>query len=340
VAERIALFVVRGFFLLVSAGLGIYAHSIKTGERPGTDATSYIVVACALALAVIVVEVFSARTRVSAVASVTFGLVLGLLLSLLFRPVALLVLEAVGSERDEEVLRFVNLVMTVLLCYFSVTLFLHMRGRYKFLIPFVEFRKEVKEHRPLILDTSMLVDGRIGDLLASGLIKCRVLAPRFVVEELHALADSAEKVKRERGRQGLEILDALRRRGLVEVIPATAASGQVDVAILDLAQSLGGWVLTTDATLKARAKAEDAEIVNVNEVAEALRLKLVPGECLSVAVLRRGDAEGQGVGFLPDGTMVVIEGGRDAVGRTVSAEVTGTIRTSAGRLVFAKLVDT
>ena len=248
-------------------------------------------------------------------------------------------MEALGTEQEGGSIKFVHLVVTVLLCYFGVTLLLHSHGRFKFIIPFVEFRKEVKEHRPVLLDTSVLVDGRIAELLGSGIIKCRVLVPRFVVEELHALSDSSDKVKRERGRRGLELLDRLRREGDTELVPAMAPPGQADVALLELSLSLGAWVLTTDKTLGTRGKVQDAEVVNLNDVADALRIQAVPGQELTVSVIRKGEEEHQGVGFLPDGTMVVVEGGEEAIGKTVRAEVTGTIRTSAGRIVFAKLAE-
>ncbi len=342
-AERITLYITRAFFLLVCAGLGLYAYSAKHGFESTVQAAPYLLGACGVAVVIILVEIISSRTRLSTVSSIAFGLVLGLALSILFRPVIVLVLEAFGADMTEpgaeDSERFINLATTTVLCYFSVTLLLHTHGRFKFVVPFVEFRKEVKEHRPVLLDTSILVDGRIADLLTSGIIKCRVLVPRFVVEELHALADSSDKVKRERGRRGLDLLNRLRTASEIELVPAQVSAGQVDVAILELALSLGGWVLTTDATLGVRGKVQNAEVVNLNDVADALRMLAVPGQTLRVEVLRKGEEEGQGVGFLPDGTMVVVEGGRRAIGKTVNAEVTGTIRTSAGRIVFARLVE-
>jgi len=340
VSERITLYVVRGFFLLVCAGLGLYLYNNEHGLESAVDVAPYIFIACGGALMVILVESLSARKGASTLSSIVFGLILGLVLSILFRPLIVLIFEALGTEQQEMSIRFVNLVTTVLLCYFGVTLLLHTQGRFKFIVPFVEFRKEDKDHRPVLLDTSVLVDGRIGELLQTGIIRCRVFVPRFVVEELHTLSDSTEKVKRERGRRGLELLDRLRRNHGVELLPASGEPGQVDVVLLDLAHSLDGWILTTDATLRARGKVQNVDVINLNDVADALRILAVPGQTLRVEILRKGEERDQGVGFMPDGTMVVVEGGRGAIGKTVEVEVTGTIRTSAGRMVFARLLET
>ena len=336
-AQRIALYIVRGLFILLCGGIGLSVYTYLHGSGSPVDAAPYLLAGCACGLLVVGVEVLSARGGTSTVSAIVFGLILGLVLSLLFRPLILVLFETFGAELQEGSLRFVHLVTTAVLCYFGVTLLLHTEGRFRFIIPFVEFRKEVREHQPLILDTSALVDGRIGELLQTGIIRCRVLVPRFVVEELHGLADSKDKLKRERGRRGLDLLERLRQRRQAELVESPAPGGSVDAALLELTQSMGGWLLTTDANLKARGKVQGVDVVNLNDVADAVRTMAVPGQTLSVEILREGEEKGQGVGFLPDGTMVVVEGGRSAMGRVIEVQVTGSIRTSAGRMIFAKV---
>ncbi|HAK95440.1 MAG TPA: PIN/TRAM domain-containing protein [Planctomycetes bacterium] len=334
-AERIALHTVRGFFILVCAGIGLYCADQFGAEQ---EELQWLLGACAVAVVVVVVEIFTSRGEASTLSAVVFGLLLGLVLSSLFQQVNGLILASVGVDvkEDERPLRFMNIVTTALCCYFGVTLLLHTHGRYKILIPFVEFRREVKDRLPALLDTSALIDGRIEQLVAAGIVNCRLLVPRAVLEELHALSDSSDKLKRERGRRGLELLERLRRERQAEIVPSEHRPGEVDAVLLGLTADLGGWIVTTDATLAARGRVQGVQVVNLNEVADGMRLQAAPGERVEVNVLREGEGPQQGVGFLPDGTMVVVENGKASIGRKVEVEITGTIRTSAGRIVFAR----
>lgn len=334
-AERIALHTVRGFFILVCAGVGLYGASQFGWEQ---ESLRWLLGACIVAAAVVLVEVLTSRGEASTLSAIVFGLLLGLILSSLFQQVNGLILAGFGVDvkEDERPLRFMSIVTTTLCCYFGVTLLLHTHGRYKFLIPFVEFRREVKDRLPALLDTSALIDGRIESLVAAGMVNCRLLVPRAVLEELHALSDSSDKLKRERGRRGIELLERLRSERHAEIVPSEHRPGEVDVVLLGLATELGGWIVTTDATLAARGKVQGIQVVNLNEVADGMRLQAVPGEHVEVNVLREGEGPHQGVGFLADGTMVVVEGGRACIGKKIDVEITGTIRTSAGRIVFAR----
>ncbi len=341
-AERIALHTVRGFFVLVCAGIGLHGAPLFASEH---ESMRWLLGACAAALGVVVVEIFTSRGGASTLSSIVFGLLLGLILSSLFEPINVLILEDFGvdvKKKEEELrplLRFMHLVTTALFCYFGVTLLLHAHGRYKFIIPFVEFRREVKDRQPALLDTSALIDGRVEALIASGILNCRVLVPRAVLEELHALSDSSEKLKRERGRRGLSMLERLRTERQMELVASEHRPGEVDTLLLALAADLGGWILTTDTALATRGKVQGVHVVNLNDIADGMRLQATPGERVEVSLLREGEGPQQGVGFLPDGTMVVVENGRGAIGKKVDVEVTGTIRTSAGRIVFAKLIE-
>ncbi len=335
VAERIALHTVRGFFILVCAGIGLYMADRFGSER---EQLHWMLGAVAVAVIIVAVEVFASRGRASTLSAVVFGLLLGLILSSLFQQVNGLILAGFGVEvkHDERSLGLMNIVTTALCCYFGVTLFLHTHGRYKIIVPFVEFRREVKDRLPALLDTSALIDGRIEQLVAAGIVNCRLLVPRVVLDELHALSDSADKLKRERGRRGLELLERLRRERQAEIVASEQRPGEADNVLLGLAVDLGGWIATTDATLAARGKVQRIQVVNLNEVADGMRLQAMPGERIEVNVLREGEGPQQGVGFLSDGTMVVVENGKASIGRKVEIEITGTIRTSAGRIVFAK----
>ncbi len=343
--ERLPFYVIRAFFVLVCAGLGLYGSLdvfYIEGVSTSPNTLPYLLGACVVAVLVILAEMMSSHADISTLSCVIFGLVLGLVLSILFRPVIDLISESFVSVPEEQVdqrfLHFFQLVSAALFCYFGVTILLHTRGQFKFIVPYVEFRREIKDRQPLLLDTSVLIDGRIEAFLRSGVIHSPVMVPNFVLDELHALSDSSRKIKRERGRRGLKVLSSLQEDGKVEVLPVQAAEGEVDVALLGLATDHGGWILTTDANLVERGKVQGVNVVNLNEVADAMKLNVVPGEIVKTTIIRKGEEKHQGVGFLSDGTMLVVQNGEDKVGEEVTVEVTSMIRTSAGRMIFGDLV--
>lgn len=192
---------------------------------------------------------------------------------------------------------------------------------------------------PKLLDTSAIIDGRFADLARVGVLEGPLRLPRFVLVELQALADSADDNRRARGRRGLDLLTTL-TAGSQEVLVLEADFPEiptVDAKLVRLARSSGGVLVTVDFNLTKVARVEGASVLNVNEVADALRPVLLPGEMLHIAVAKEGKEPGQGVGYLGDGTMVVVTDGAGVIGTDVDAEVTSVLQTSAGRMVFARL---
>jgi uncharacterized protein YacL len=191
---------------------------------------------------------------------------------------------------------------------------------------------------PVVLDTSVIIDGRIVDIAKAGFINRKLVAPHFMLAELQAIADSSEPVRRARGRRGLEIVEELKSMDNLEVevtehdFPDIA---QVDHKLLRLAKELGGSILTTDYNLNKVAQLEGVGILNVNDLANAIKPAVVPGEEMMVTPLKEGKEHNQGVGYLPDGTMVVVEGGRRHIGEPLVVTVTSVIQTAAGRMIFA-----
>jgi uncharacterized protein YacL len=207
-------------------------------------------------------------------------------------------------------------------------------------LPYVEFARKVRGIRPLLVDTSVLIDGRIEQLASSKFIDAPLVIPQFVIEEMHTLSDSNEKLKRERGRRGLSILSNLRNSGQVELtIESSETTDQsVDRALLELAQSNGFRVLTTDSNLQQVGTIEGVTVLNLNDLSVAVRTQAVPGAHIQLEIVRKGESESQGVGYMPDGTMVVVEGAGSLIGQTVGIEVTNALQTSAGRMIFANIV--
>lgn len=192
---------------------------------------------------------------------------------------------------------------------------------------------------PKILDTSVIIDGRIVDICRSGFIEGQLVVPSFVLEELRHIADSQDAIKRNRGRRGLDVLNMIQKELKLPVKIENVqvnSDAEVDTALLKLAQNLGGKVLTIDYNLNKVAEFQGVPVLNINELANAVKPIALPGEEMTVQVIKDGKENGQGVGYLEDGTMIVIDGGRKHVGETLNVTVTSILQTAAGRMIFAK----
>ncbi|MDR7556080.1 MAG: TRAM domain-containing protein [Armatimonadota bacterium] len=196
---------------------------------------------------------------------------------------------------------------------------------------------ERRPARPKLLDTSVIIDGRIADICRAGFLEGPLLVPRSVLTELQRIADSADSVRRNRGRRGLDILNRLRRElESVQVIEDVGDALDVDAQLIALARAHDAWLVTNDFNLSKVAELQGVRALNVNELAQAVRPAVLPGEELTVQVIRDGKEAGQGVAFLDDGTMIVVEGGKRLIGETSEVVVTSVLQTSAGRMIFAR----
>jgi uncharacterized protein YacL len=292
----------------------------------------------ALPLAVMAVDAAIRRKDLTTITAVYFGLLVGVFLTY----VAMLALAPVLplNPRDST-WTWLPLVLGAILCYVCTSLLLQTRDDFRFLIPFVEFARDVRGLRPNVLDATSIVDGRLADLAAAGIFESRFVIPSFVLDELQAAADSGDKQRRTRGRRGLDVLARLRANKLVEIDVLTPGDEIDDETTLEsrvvaMAKRLGGRIVTTDSNVVKIAGVRSVPAINVNEVALALKPAYVPGDALTVRLVKQGAEPDQGVGYLDDGTMVVVENGRDQIGRVLHVAVTSTLQTTAGRLVFAR----
>lgn len=191
---------------------------------------------------------------------------------------------------------------------------------------------------PKLLDTSVIIDGRIADVSVAGFLEGPLLVPRSVLVELQRIADSSDTVRRNRGRRGLDILNRLQKDiAAVEILDDGAGPVDVDAQLVALARAHGAAIVTTDFNLSKVAELQGVRVLNVHQLAQAVRPAVLPGEELSVHVLRDGKEAGQGVAYLDDGTMIVVEGGKRHIGETLDIAVTSVLQTSAGRMIFARL---
>jgi uncharacterized protein YacL len=190
---------------------------------------------------------------------------------------------------------------------------------------------------PKLLDTSVIIDGRIADICTSGFLEGPLLVPRSVLVELQRVADSSDFLRRSRGRRGLDILNRLQKElSAVQILEDGQSTGDVDGQLVALARTHRAWIVTTDFNLSKVAELQGVRVLNINQLAQALRPAVLPGEELSVHVVRDGKEAGQGVAYLEDGTMIVVEGGKRFIGETSDVIVTSVLQTSAGRMIFAR----
>ncbi|MHB8927100.1 MAG: PIN domain-containing protein [Bacillota bacterium] len=190
---------------------------------------------------------------------------------------------------------------------------------------------------PKVLDTNVLIDGRILDIVKAGFLEGPLVVPGFVLDELRHIADSTDSLRRTRGRRGLDVVEALRTARVgVEIRPSPPSDLAVDVQLINLAESLAGKVVTNDLNLSKVARIRGVEVLSIHELAKAVQIPVLPGDEIELQIIRDGKVHGQGVGYLDDGTMIVVEGGRKFIGQKIHAVITKILQNEAGRMIFAK----
>lgn len=201
--------------------------------------------------------------------------------------------------------------------------------------------KNKVDKRSLLIDTSVLIDGRILPIARSGLITAPMIIPRSVIRELQYMADKADHDKRERAREGLDMIEQLKQLDTVTItiIDDQSTESGVDERLIELARAHGARLCTIDYNLNKAARAQDVVVVNINELSHALRIIHLPGETVDIKLVQAGQESRQAVGYLDDGTMVVVDDAKALIGQTVSTEVTRVLQTTAGKMMFAKLVS-
>ncbi len=268
------------------------------------------------------------------------GLIAGLIIANLINPI-LSVIGVMG--------RIAWVLLTILLGYFGVSIAVKKREELMGIFSNLSRlgkEKGIKGERKTggykVLDTSVIIDGRIADLCESGFLEGTLLVPAFVLDELRHIADSEDVLKRNRGRRGLDVLNTVRKNSKVSVQiydnkQGIEDTGEVDTMLVKLAQRIGAKIVTNDYNLNKVAELHGVEALNINELANAIKPVVLPGEEMQVQVIKDGKEMGQGVAYLDDGTMIVIDGGKRHIGQTVHVLVTSVLQTAAGRMIFARL---
>lgn len=282
------------------------------------------------------------RKRLSIIGAVVIGGLLGGLLTLVVSAIMDLFVKTWDIKTDLALIDSTKLLFGIGLTYLGISIVLQTQDDFRLAIPYVEFAKQLRGPRPMLLDTSALIDARIVELAAGGLVQTPLVIPRFVLAELQTLADSSDKLSRAKGRRGLDAVVRLQRTaGLDVTIDDTPIPGKaVDQMLVELAKRTPGAIVTTDTGLERVAGIQQVQVINLNQIASALRPPLIPGAVTTINIVRAGEQPGQGVGYLDDGTMLVVENAAGSIGQDVRAEVASALQTSAGRLVFARNLDT
>lgn len=267
----------------------------------------------------------------------SIGLIIGLIIAFLISQP----LSSIGIPYVDVV---VSIIFYIILGYLGLTV--PHRRKDDIYTTFSNLKKTGKEkpkgtnvNHPKILDTSVIIDGRILDICKTGFIEGPLVIPEFVLEELQHIADSSDSLKRNRGRRGLDILQKIQKEVDIEVIIDNSKFedvNEVDSKLLKLTQKLKGRVLTNDYNLNKVAEVQSISVLNINDLANSVKPVVLPGEQMVVQVVKDGKEQNQGLAYLDDGTMIVVESGRKFIGQTIDVVVTSVLQTSAGRMIFAK----
>jgi uncharacterized protein YacL len=272
-----------------------------------------------------------------AFSAITFGLLLGMVVAILVDHSGLF--ENVEEKPTRWLIR-----LCLFLGFGYIGMILAMRSNkedFSLIIPYVRFSPQNKSDNLLLLDTSVIIDGRIADLIEAHFLEGLIVVPRFVLKELQQIADSADAIKRARGRRGLEMINRIQRNSNMEVRIHDGdfpEEKEVDAKLVRLARNLNARLYTNDYNLARVAEIQQVSCLNLHEIAKCLKVILLPGEILRLKIVREGKDKGQGIGYLPDGTMVVVTNGQPHIGQQLEVIVQSLLQTGAGIIVFAEML--
>jgi uncharacterized protein YacL len=344
---HVLLWLVRGLFgaMVIGVAMLAFRHYLDAND----DFAAWLAFFGILLGGVLVVmsDLLVRNKQITTLSALYFGLLLGLLLghilSTALEPFLFDLDTPQQQSQTYKQRRLVALMITVVCCYVSISTLLQTKDEFRFIIPYVEFSRQLKGPKPLVLDTSVIIDGRIADICDTRFLDTKLIVPRFVLQELQSVADSSDKLKRNRGRRGLDMLKRMQSNAKLDLqiheanLPELREATKVDERLVVFAKVLGARVVTNDYNLNKIAQLQGVEVINLNELANALKSVALPGEVMTIKLVKHGEPPTQGVGYLDDGTMVVVEQGRSYIGQEVAITVTSVLQTPAGRMIFGRI---
>ena len=282
----------------------------------------------------IIVETSLRKVSVRGLSSMVFGLLLGVFMAKLVSDILSLL------PLGDVIQSTLRVILTLVFSYLGAVMALRGKDEFNIIIPYVRFKRQDLKDGVILLDTSAIIDGRIPDIYKTGYLAGRMVIPRFVLQELQRLADSDDDIKRQRGRRGMEIVRAMQHDTKVDVKIQEddfMGSEPVDLKIMKLAKLMDARVCTTDFNLSRVAVIQGIEVLNIHDLVNSVKAVVFPGEELDIRLLKEGKESNQAIGYLDDGTMVVVSDARKFIGQKIKVFVTTALQTQAGRMVFAKL---
>ena len=282
------------------------------------------------------IDIFFKQYTVRNILSVLVGAAIGLLIHRLF------MLVLAYANFPEHVVGQLGIATAIIFTYLGAITVLRGQGEFTLMIPFVTLDTKGTSEELILLDTSVIIDGRIADICKTHFLSGKLILPRFVLKELQLIADSSDPLKRNRGRRGLDVLNRIKSNPNVQVkinemdFPEFST---VDAKLVKMGQVLNAKVFTNDFNLNKVAELQGVKVLNINELANALKPIVMPGELMQVKILKEGKEHDQGVAYLDDGTMVVVDNGRRRIGQTLNVSITSVLQTQAGRMIFAKFAE-
>lgn len=333
--EKMTLIFIRIFFIILSVIIGFQIGSfVRVGDADFGALGA--IIGLVLAVSIILFEFAMRRVSVRGLSSAVFGLIFGLIMAKVVSDTMSLI------KLDATILYSLRVVLTLIFCYLGMIVAIRGKDEFNIIVPYVKFSRQDQKDELVILDTSVIIDGRIADICTIRFLEGKFIVPRFVLKELQQIADSDDSLKRARGRRGMDILSKLQKNPNIDVKIHNedfADIKEVDAKIVKLAKVLGAKVFTNDYNLNKIAEIQGVGVLNVNELANALRPVVLPGETLEIRLIKEGKEYNQAVGYLEDGTMVVVDNGRRLIGGNVRVIVGSVLQTAAGRMIFGKLPE-
>ena len=328
----LGMWVIRVLFAIIGSIVGYLCSScLHISQWQGFAA------GLGFAVILIVVERLLKQVSLKEMLACLSGLILGLVAANLLVFLTSVILEA---ETNNGILSMVAASSSLTLGYLGMAIAYKKRDELSFLSPSGgPYAMRTRSNDQKILDTNVIIDGRILDICETGFIEGTLIVPRFVLKELQYIADSSDVLRRNRGRRGLDILHGMQKSPNIDVRISEEdfpEAKEVDAKLIELAQSLSAKVVTNDFNLNQVAELQAVTVLNINELANAVKPVILPGETMTVRVVKEGKEYGQGVAYLDDGTMVVVDNGRALMGQSIDVMVTSILQTAAGRMIFTK----
>jgi uncharacterized protein YacL len=338
------LWLFRGIFIIVVISVLVVNAASKdlTAAENSTSWWAVVISGMGLIVFFLLLDVLTPKRKLTALAGVFFGLLVGMLITAVLAQAVDMIGETYRIQLVDPAKLAIKWMMGIGICYFTISIVMRTKDDFRFVVPYVEFAKQTKGSRPLVLDTSAIVDGRVADLCETRLFDAPVVVPRFVLNELQLIADSADKLKRNRGRRGLDVLKKMQTSTVIDVEIDESAAAEIEEArgvdqkLLLFTKVHNGRLATTDYNLTKVAQVRGVDVVNINDLANLLKVVALPGETMRVRIIKPGEEADQGIGYLDDGTMIVVEGGRGKIGRDIVLSVTSSLQTSAGKMIFGR----